>query len=142
MKHQVTQVTQSPYSPDLVSCNFWIFPKLKSPLKGKRFQTVNEFQKNMTGAADGDWENCVRSQGDVDTVLSRYIAYFEGTEVSLSYAQFHVSCIILNKCLYFSYYMAGYLLDRRCILAGAIDPFSLILLSSSLLLFLLFLSFL
>ena len=28
-------------------------------------------------AADGDWENCVRSQG----------AYFKGTEVSLSYGQ-------------------------------------------------------
>ena len=39
-KHQITQVTQSPCSPDLV---------LKSPLKGKRFQTINEIQENMTG---------------------------------------------------------------------------------------------
>ena len=45
-KHQITQVTQSPYSPDLVSCNFWLFPRLKSPLKGKRFQTINEIQEN------------------------------------------------------------------------------------------------
>ena len=36
-KHQITQVTQPPYSPDLVPCNSWLFPKLKLPLKGKRF---------------------------------------------------------------------------------------------------------
>ena len=39
--------------------------KLKSPLKGKRFQTDS---RKYDGAADGNWENCVRSQG----------AYFEG----------------------------------------------------------------
>ena len=38
----------------------------------------------------------------------------KGTEVSLSYP-FLVSCIFFNKCLYFSYYVAGYLLDRPCI---------------------------
>ena len=49
VKHQITQVTQAPYSPDLAPCNFWLFPKLKSPWKGKRFQTVNEIQEKMTG---------------------------------------------------------------------------------------------
>ena len=39
----------SPYSPDLVPCDIWLFPKLKSPLKGKRFQTIDEIQENMTG---------------------------------------------------------------------------------------------
>ena len=34
------------YSPDLAPCNFWLFPKLISPLKFKRFQTVNEIQEN------------------------------------------------------------------------------------------------
>ena len=29
--------------------NFWLFPKLESPLKGKRFQTVGEIQENMMG---------------------------------------------------------------------------------------------
>ena len=48
VKHQITQVTD-PYSPDLVSCDFWLFPKLKSPLKGKRFQTIDETQENRTG---------------------------------------------------------------------------------------------
>ena len=48
-KHQITQVTQPHYSPDLAPCDFWFFPKLKSPLKGKRFQTIHEIQENMTG---------------------------------------------------------------------------------------------
>ncbi|XP_069330150.1 histone-lysine N-methyltransferase SETMAR-like [Eulemur rufifrons] len=48
VKHQITQVTQSPYSPDLVPCDFWLFPKLKSPLKEKRFQTVDEIEENTT----------------------------------------------------------------------------------------------
>ena len=48
-KHQITQVTQPSYSPDLVPCDFWLFPKLKSPLKGKKFQTVDEIQENMMG---------------------------------------------------------------------------------------------
>ena len=39
----------APYSWDLAPCNFWLFPKLKSPLKGKRFQTVNEIQENTLG---------------------------------------------------------------------------------------------
>ena len=37
------------YSPDLVPFDFWHFPKLKSPLEGKRFQTAHEIQENMIG---------------------------------------------------------------------------------------------
>ena len=48
-KHQITQVTQPHYSPDLVPFGFWLFPKLKSPLKGKRFQTVDAIHENPTG---------------------------------------------------------------------------------------------
>ena len=59
-QRSVTQVTQPPYSPDLVPRDFWPFPKLKSPLKGERFQWDSG---KYDGAADGDWENCVRSQG-------------------------------------------------------------------------------
>ena len=30
-------------------CDFWLIPKLKSPLKRKRFQTIDEIQENTTG---------------------------------------------------------------------------------------------
>jgi transposase len=36
-KHHITQFCQPPYSPDLAPCDFWLFPKLKSMLKGRRF---------------------------------------------------------------------------------------------------------
>ena len=42
-------MAQPPYRLDLVPCNFCLFPKLKSPLKEKRIQTVSEIQENMTG---------------------------------------------------------------------------------------------
>ena len=48
-KYQITQVTQPLYSPDLVLRDFWLFLKLKSPLKGKRFHTIDEIQENKMG---------------------------------------------------------------------------------------------
>ena len=48
-KHQITQVTQPHYSPYLAPCDFWLFPKLKSPWKGKIFQTIDEIQGNTMG---------------------------------------------------------------------------------------------
>jgi hypothetical protein len=39
-KHHINQVSQPSYSPDLAPWDFWLFPKLKSPLNGRRF--VNE----------------------------------------------------------------------------------------------------
>jgi hypothetical protein len=29
----------APYSPDMAPCDFWLFPKLKKPLKGSRFDS-------------------------------------------------------------------------------------------------------
>ena len=49
-RHQITQVTQPPYSPDLAPCDFWLFPKLKSPLKVNRFQTSMRFRKILQGS--------------------------------------------------------------------------------------------
>ena len=51
-----------PYSPDLVPSNFWLFPEVKSPLKGRDFRPSIRFRK-CDGATNGDWENCLRSQG-------------------------------------------------------------------------------
>ena len=106
VKHQITQVTQPRYSLDLVPRDFWLFPKLKSPFKGKRFQTVDEIQENTTGQL---------------MVIGRTVwgtpnpksACFEGDwGITILCTVFLVSCIFFSECLYFSSYMAGYLLDR------------------------------
>ena len=92
------------YSPDLVLCNFWLFPKLKSALEAERFQMVpgSQFRKIRQ---DSWWwlENCVRSQG----------AYIEGDWGGIVLPTlFLVSWIFLNKCIYFSCCTGGYFLDR------------------------------
>ena len=77
VKHQITQVTQPPYRPDLTPCNFWLFPELKSPLKGKRFQTVNKNQENAMGQ--------LMTIGTA--VWGPKVPVLKGTEASLSCVQ-------------------------------------------------------
>ena len=76
-KHRITQVTQPPYSPDLAPCDFWLFPKLKPPLKGKRFQTSHEIQENTMGQL-----MVIRR-----IVWGPKVTTLKGTEVSLSCVQ-------------------------------------------------------
>ena len=101
-KYQITQVIQPPCSPDLTPCDFWLFPKLKSSLKGKRFQTISEIQGNTMGQL---------------VVIGRIVwglkvPTLKGTEVSLSYVQCFLYLVPSSVNVYFSYYMAGYILDR------------------------------
>ena len=48
VKNEVTVVPQPPYSPDLAPADFFLFPKLKSTLKGHHFDAFDEIQKNST----------------------------------------------------------------------------------------------
>ena len=76
-KYQITQVILLPYSTDLVPCNFWLFPKLKSSLKGKKFQTIDEIQENTMGQLMAIWR----------TVWGPNVPTLKRTEVSLSCVQ-------------------------------------------------------
>ena len=82
-KHETTVVPQPPYSPNLAPEDFFFFPKLKSSLKGRRFQTVEEIKENSIRDlraipqntfqdAFQNWkkrlERCIKSGGE----------YFEG----------------------------------------------------------------
>jgi hypothetical protein len=72
-------VPHPPYMPDLAHCDFALFPKLKTKLKGRRFETVSNIQRESQAVLDSIKENdfhgafevwkkrcdhCVRSQGD------------------------------------------------------------------------------
>jgi transposase len=46
-KNSITKMVHPPYSPDLAPCNFWLFPKLKTALKGQRFADLSDIQRNM-----------------------------------------------------------------------------------------------
>jgi len=45
-KHETTVVPQPSYSTDLAPAEFFLFPNLKSSLKARRFQTVEEIEEN------------------------------------------------------------------------------------------------
>jgi len=81
-KNEATVVPQPPYSPDLAPADFFLFPKLKSTLKGRRFDTFDEIQKNSKKELfaipkeafqswQKCWERCVASEGN----------YFEGDKL-------------------------------------------------------------
>ena len=44
----IKTVPQPPYSPDLASCDFWLFPKLK----GCRYATIEELKEAVTKVFD------------------------------------------------------------------------------------------
>jgi len=81
-------VPQSPYSPDLSPCDFFLFPRLKNHLKGRHFGTLDNIQKSVTDELKGipaeafqhcyeQWKQrlcrCVAAQGN----------YFEGDNLDL-----------------------------------------------------------
>jgi hypothetical protein len=82
-KHSIPVVRQAPYSPDIAPCDFWLFPKLKMPLKGARLKSREDIMRNVMTQLNtipkdafqkcfqqrrDHWDKCVHYQGD----------YFEG----------------------------------------------------------------
>ncbi|KDR20028.1 hypothetical protein L798_05263, partial [Zootermopsis nevadensis] len=78
-----TVIPHPPYSPDLAPCDFFLFPKMKFRLKGRRFDTIEEIQaesqevlktlalEDFQGCMESwkeRWDRCIHAQGD----------YFEG----------------------------------------------------------------
>ncbi|UYV77838.1 hypothetical protein LAZ67_15002542 [Cordylochernes scorpioides] len=85
-KNNTLMMPQPPYSSDLAPCDFFLFPKLKRPMKGRRYATLDEiktaskeelkrFLKMIFLKCFEDWKNrwhkCIISHGD----------YFEGNKI-------------------------------------------------------------
>jgi hypothetical protein len=47
-KKLIMKLDHPPYSPDLAPCDFWLFPKLKTALKGHRFSDIADIQGHAT----------------------------------------------------------------------------------------------
>ena len=47
-KNNTHLVRQTPYSPEMAPCDFWLFLKLKIPLKRTRFQEREDIKRNTT----------------------------------------------------------------------------------------------
>jgi hypothetical protein len=50
MKNRMTMVLHTPYSLDLAPSDFFLFPRMKRDLKGKRFQNVEVVREKTTEA--------------------------------------------------------------------------------------------
>jgi len=79
----MTVIPDPPFSPDLAPCDFFLFPKLKLRMTGRRFDTNEEIQKESQRLLDTfpkrdfqgcfqawqkRWDRCIRAKGE----------YFEG----------------------------------------------------------------
>jgi len=60
----MTVVPHPPYSPDLATCDFFLFPKIKIKLKGRRFQTLEEIQAEsqavLNTLRENDFQECFK----------------------------------------------------------------------------------
>ena len=45
-KNSTNLIEQPPYSPDMAPADFFLFPKLKLPLRGTRFQSIEDIKEN------------------------------------------------------------------------------------------------
>ncbi|KDR09342.1 hypothetical protein L798_15109, partial [Zootermopsis nevadensis] len=71
-----------PYSPDLLSCDYDLIPKLKQPLREKRLRTrediSNTVQREMARFGDGEADGICRLPRRSRRVLDILGDYFEG----------------------------------------------------------------
>ncbi len=85
--NQVNALDHPPYSPDLTPCDFFLFCKIKNTLKGYRFQSVENIQKNSTAVLKGikeeefsvcfgQWKHCM------EKCIQYKSNYFEGDKLS------------------------------------------------------------
>ena len=83
----------APLQPRFGTLPLLAFPKTKTAFEREEISDHRWNSGKYNRAADGNWENCVRSQG----------AYSEGGwGVIVLCTMFLMSCIFFYKCLYFS----------------------------------------
>lgn len=53
-----------PYSPDLAPLDFWLFSKLKKPMKGHRYKDLEDIERAVTSVLNGltseDFQRCFK----------------------------------------------------------------------------------
>lgn len=76
-------VPHPPYSPDLAPCDFFLFPRMKKSLKGKRFDDVEAVKRASQRALDSinveEFQNCFKHwEKRMDKCIALNGEYFEG----------------------------------------------------------------
>nr|CAH7750035.1 unnamed protein product [Callosobruchus chinensis] len=84
-KNGMTPIVHPPYSPDLAPCDFFLFPRLKKDMKGKRFASVEEVkQKSLKGLKNipkTEFKKCFEQWKDrLEKCVVIKGEYFEGDQ--------------------------------------------------------------
>jgi hypothetical protein len=61
----MTVIPHPPYSPDLAPCDFFLFPKMKFKLKGRRFDTIEiqaESQRVLDTLIEKDFQEAFQKR--------------------------------------------------------------------------------
>ena len=103
-KQQITQVTQTHYSPDFVTLHLLAFPKTKITFEREEIWDCWWDSGKYARAADGDWENCVRSQG----------AYFEGGQGIIVLCTMFLVSSSINVSIFHSVWLDTFWTDLLC----------------------------
>ena len=74
-KNKTVIMSQSPNSPDLAPADFFLFKQFKTPMKGKRFATVEEIKEKSKTGTVGDTKK-------------RILEVFRGLEKTLEYVYY------------------------------------------------------
>lgn len=82
-KNGVTVIPHPPYSPDLAPCDFFLFPKLKSTMKGERFDDIDTLKRNteteLKAFTNNDFKNCIAQwKRRLNHCIEASGDYFEG----------------------------------------------------------------
>jgi hypothetical protein len=73
----------APYSPDLAPCDFFLFPKIKSILKGTRFESMEEVKRKsaelLNALTKEDFQHCFDQwKKRMERCVARGGEYIEG----------------------------------------------------------------
>ena len=72
-QNKITTLLHPPYIPDLAPCVFFLFPKLKTHLKGHRFGTVENVQAAATwslNVSSEDFHHCYEDWQQLESLYS------------------------------------------------------------------------
>jgi hypothetical protein len=101
-------IPHPPCSPDLAPCDFFLFPKMKLKLKGRRIDTIEEIhaksQRVLDTLIENDfqeafqklrrrWDRCVHREETTSRVMAAdrlYVEFYDFYSVSPEYFGYHL----------------------------------------------------
>ncbi|XP_011066332.1 PREDICTED: uncharacterized protein LOC105153281 [Acromyrmex echinatior] len=80
-KNNTLMMPQPPYSPDLAPCDFFLFPKLKRPMKGRCYATIEEIKtaskEELNKITKNDFLKCFEDWKKLFEQISYFIVKFQ-----------------------------------------------------------------